>query len=218
MPFPRLRVPFLPLQRALKRATDLALAATLLVLLWPILLLVAIAVRAGSPGEAVVRQRRIGKGGAPFTILKVRTMVEDAPRSPLGSYCYADDPRITPVGRWLRRTSLDELPQLWNVLRGDMSFVGPRPDLPHHVERYTPAQRERLRVRPGSTGWAQVNGRNGLPWDGRIALDLEYLDGWWLGRDLRVLWRTMGVVLSRRGTSLPRALGDAGPAGTAGRK
>ena len=136
-------VPFQPLQRAPKRAIDVALSATLLALLWPILLLVAIAVRAGSPGEVIFRQRRIGKGGVPFTILKFRTMVQDAPRSPLGSYCYADDPRITPVGRWLRRTSPDELPQLVNVLRGDMSFVGPRPDLPHHVERYTPAQRAR---------------------------------------------------------------------------
>ncbi len=184
-------------------------------LLWPLLLLLALAVRASSPGEALFRQRRVGRNGAPFTILKLRTMVQDAPRSPLGTYCYADDPRITPLGRWLRRTRLDELPQLWNVLRGDMSFVGPRPDLPHHVERYTPAQRGRLRVRPGLTGWAQVNGRNGLTWDQRIALDLEYLEGWSLGRDLRIAWRTLGVVLGRRGTSLPARLKPAGePAGS----
>jgi lipopolysaccharide/colanic/teichoic acid biosynthesis glycosyltransferase len=190
----------------------------MLVLSSPILLLAALAVRASSPGEVVFRQRRIGKDGKPFTILKFRTMVREAPRSPLGSYCYADDPRITRVGRWLRRTSLDELPQLVNVLRGEMSFVGPRPDLPHHVERYAPAQRGRLSVRPGITGWAQVNGRNGLSWDERIALDLEYLDGWWLGRDLRVLWRTVSVVLSRRGVSLPRALEAQAPAGSTGRK
>jgi lipopolysaccharide/colanic/teichoic acid biosynthesis glycosyltransferase len=191
----------------------------LLVLLLPILLLVAIAVRADSPGEVVFRQRRMGKGAAPFLILKFRTMVMDAHLSPLGSYCYADDPRITRVGRWLRRSSLDELPQLVNVLRGEMSFVGPRPDLPHHVERYTPAQRARLRVRPGITGWAQVNGRNELAWDERIALDLEYLDGWWLGRDLRVAWRTIGVVLSRRGTSLPAVLEAAEKSATStGRK
>ncbi len=165
-------------------------------------------VKASSPGEVLFRQRRVGKDGRVFTILKFRTMVRDAPRSPLGTYCYADDPRITTAGRILRRTSLDELPQLWNVLRGDMSFVGPRPDLPHHVERYTPAQRRRLAVRPGITGWAQVNGRNVLPWSARIALDLEYLDGWTLRRDLRIVWRTIGVVLSRRGASLPGRLGE----------
>ncbi len=211
--------PSLRLQLALKRALDLALSSLLLVVLSPVFLLVAVAVRATSSGEAIFRQRRAGRGGAPFTILKFRTMVKDAPRSPLGTYCYADDPRITPLGRFLRRTSLDELPQLWNVLRGDMSFVGPRPDLPHHVDRYTPAQRGRLHVRPGMTGWAQVNGRNGLSWDQRIALDLEYLDGWSLGRDLRIAWRTLGVVLSRRGTSLPGTLGgDARVIGTDGRK
>jgi lipopolysaccharide/colanic/teichoic acid biosynthesis glycosyltransferase len=185
-----------------------ALAAALLATLSPILLAVAAVVRLSSPGEVLFRQRRIGKGGRPFTILKFRTMVQDAPRSPLGTYCYSDDPRVTAAGHVLRRTSLDELPQLWNVLRGDMSFVGPRPDLPHHVERYTPEQRRRLSVRPGITGWAQVNGRNVLPWSERIALDLEYLDGWTLGRDLRILWRTFRVVLSRRGASLPGRLGE----------
>ncbi len=207
------------LQMALKRALDLALSAGLLALLSPIFLLVAIAVRTSSPGEIVFRQRRIGRDGVPFTILKFRTMVRDAPRSPLGTYCTADDPRITPAGRWLRRTSLDELPQLLNVLRGEMSFVGPRPDLPHHVQRYTPAQRGRLRVRPGITGWAQVNGRNDLSWERRIALDLEYLEGWWLGRDLRIAWRTMGTVLSRRGVSPPRSqVRMPRPGGSAGRE
>jgi lipopolysaccharide/colanic/teichoic acid biosynthesis glycosyltransferase len=183
-------------------------AAALLVGLSPLLLLVAAVVKASSPGEVLFRQRRVGKDGRVFTILKFRTMVQDAPRSTLGTYCYADDPRITAAGRILRKTSLDELPQLWNVLRGDMSFVGPRPDLPHHVDRYTPAQRGRLAVRPGITGWAQVNGRNVLPWSARIALDLEYLDGWTLRRDLRIVWRTFGVVLSRRGASLPGRLGE----------
>lgn len=180
-------------------------------LLSPLLLLMAIAIRLDSPGDLVFRQQRSGRGGVPFTILKFRTMVQGASRSPLGTYCAPDDPRITRVGRWLRRASLDELPQLVNVLRGDMSFVGPRPDLPKHVERYTATQRGRLRVRPGITGWAQVNGRNTLTWDQRIALDLEYLDGWWLGRDLHVLWRTVGVVLSRRGTDLPRRTKEPSP-------
>ncbi len=193
-------------ERAVKRAVDAGAAAALLVVLSPLMAVVALAVRATSPGEAVFRQRRVGRGGRPFTMYKFRTMVRDAPASALGSYCYADDPRITRLGRLLRATSLDELPQLVNVLRGDMSFVGPRPDLPHHVERYTPAQRRRLEVRPGITGWAQVNGRNGIPWEDRIALDLEYLERWSLGLDLAVLARTVAVVATRRGTALPKRL------------
>ena len=195
-------------QLAVKRAIDVAGAAALLVALLPLLLALAALVKATSPGEAVFRQRRVGRGGRPFTIYKFRTMVKDAPASPLGSYCYRDDPRITRLGRVLRRTSLDELPQLVNVLAGDMSFVGPRPDLPHHVERYTPRQRRRLELRPGVTGWAQVNGRNGISWAERIELDLEYVDGWSLWRDARVLARTVAVVLRREGTELPRAVGE----------
>ncbi len=204
----RTEAPHTPfVQLAVKRSLDVVLSATALALLAPVLLLVAIAVRVTSPGDVIFRQRRVGRGGAPFMILKFRTMVRDAPSSPLGTYCYQDDPRITPVGRWLRRASLDELPQLVNVLRGDMSLVGPRPDLPHHVARYTAEQRRRLRFRPGITGWALVNGRNAISWDERIALDLEYLDGWSLARDLRVAWRTVGVVLSRNGTTLPGRVG-----------
>jgi lipopolysaccharide/colanic/teichoic acid biosynthesis glycosyltransferase len=194
--------------RAAKRAFDAAAALVLLVVLSPIMAIIALAVKSTSPGETVFRQRRVGRNGRLFTIYKFRTMVRDAPRSPLGSYCYADDPRITPLGRFLRATSLDELPQLVNVLEGDMSFVGPRPDLPHHVERYTPTQRRRLEVRPGITGWAQVNGRNGIPWEDRIALDLEYLERWSLGLDLAVLARTVAVVIARRGTALTKRVGD----------
>jgi lipopolysaccharide/colanic/teichoic acid biosynthesis glycosyltransferase len=193
-----------------KRAADVAVAGVLLAALSPVLALIAVAVKVGSPGEAVFRQRRVGRAGRPFTIYKFRTMVKDAPSSPLGTYCYADDPRITRVGRLLRATSLDELPQLWNVLRGDMSLVGPRPDLPHHVDRYTPAQRRRLELRPGITGWAQVNGRNGIGWDERIVLDLEYVARWSLRLDARILARTIAVVARRRGNALPRTLG-AGP-------
>lgn len=177
-------------------------------LLSPLLLAIGIAVRATSPGEAIFRQRRIGKGGRPFTIYKFRTMVRDAPRSSLGTTCYEDDPRITRLGKVLRASSLDELPQLANVLRGDMSFVGPRPDLPHHVERYREDQRRRLRMRPGITGWAQVNGRNGISWEERIALDLEYVEGWSLRRDLGVLLRTVRVVATRKGVTLPKKLGE----------
>ncbi len=191
-----------------KRAIDVLGSAALLVLLLPLLLAIGIAVRATSPGEAVFRQRRIGRGGRPFTMYKFRTMVRDAPRSELGTYCYRDDPRITRLGKVLRASSLDELPQLVNVLRGDMSFVGPRPDLPHHVERYREDQRRRLRMRPGITGWAQVNGRNGITWEERIALDLEYVDGWSLRRDLAVVLRTVRVVATGKGASLPRKLGE----------
>ncbi len=195
---------------AVKRAVDVAAAALLLATLAPVLAAIAVAVKVESPGEIVFRQRRAGRSGRIFTIYKFRTMVRDAPSSPLGTYCYADDPRITRVGRLLRATSLDELPQLWNVLRGDMSLVGPRPDLPHHVERYTAAQRRRLDVRPGITGWAQVNGRNGIGWDDRIALDLEYVARWSLALDARIVARTVAVVLTRRGNALPRSLAGAG--------
>ena len=198
----------LPLQRAAKRAVDVAGASVLLVALAPAMAAIAAAVRATSPGEALFRQERVGKDGRPFTILKFRTMVKDAPRSELGTYCYADDPRITRVGRVLRATSLDELPQLVNVLRGDMSFVGPRPDLPHHVARYSPEQRRRLAMRPGITGWAQVNGRNSIPWERRIELDVEYVSRWWLGLDAIVVARTIGVLLSRRGVQLPAKVGE----------
>lgn len=199
-------------QLAAKRALDVAGAAVLLSTLSPLMLLIAAAVRVDSKGGAIFRQRRVGQGGRIFTIYKFRTMVEDAERSALGSYCYRDDPRITRAGRLLRRTSLDELPQLVNVLKGDMSFVGPRPDLPHHVERYDARQRGRLAMRPGITGWAQVNGRNGIPWADRIELDLQYVERWSLWRDLRVAARTVRVVLAREGTELPRSLNGGGAA------
>ncbi len=200
---------WLRVQLALKRALDLAGAAGLLAALAPLMLVIAAAVKADSEGGVVFRQKRAGLGGRLFTIFKFRTMVADAERSPLGTYCFRDDPRITRVGKLLRRTSLDELPQLVNVLRGDMSFVGPRPDLPHHVARYSERQRSRLAMRPGITGWAQVNGRNGIPWDARIELDLQYVAGWSLWRDAVVAVRTVAVVLAREGTELPRKVGEA---------
>jgi lipopolysaccharide/colanic/teichoic acid biosynthesis glycosyltransferase len=195
-------------QLLVKRVIDVAAASLLLVVLAPLMAAIAVAVRATSPGEALFRQARVGRNGKPFTIYKFRTMVRDAPRSPLGSYCYANDPRITRVGRALRATSLDELPQLLNVVRGDMSFVGPRPDLPHHAERYTAAQRRRLDVRPGITGWAQVNGRNAIPWERRIELDLEYVARWSLQLDAAIGLRTIAAVLTGRGVKLPKKMGD----------
>ena len=185
---------------AAKRAFDVLLAGVLLILLLPPLAIIAIVVRATSPGEVIFRQERVGRGGAPFVIYKFRTMIPHAPRSVLGSYAYRDDPLITRVGRLLRRTSLDELPQLVNVLKGDMSIVGPRPDLPHHVDKYTAFQRRRLQVRPGITGWAQVSGRNELSWEARIKLDVEYVERWSLFLDLIVLLKTFGAVLSAKGS------------------
>jgi len=153
----------------------------------------AAAVGLTSPGPIVFRQERIGRGGIPFTILKFRTMINST--NPV----HPEADRITTVGRWLRRTSLDELPQLWNVLIGEMSMVGPRPTLAYQVERYTPKQWERLSVLPGITGLAQVRGRNGIPWSDRIDFDLEYVEIQSLRLDLRILCLTLLAVCKRDG-------------------
>jgi lipopolysaccharide/colanic/teichoic acid biosynthesis glycosyltransferase len=194
-------------QLGVKRGIDIVLSAALLVPLLPVMIVIGLAVKATSPGEIIFTQRRAGKNGRPFTIYKFRTMTHGPPSAPT-TRVYEDDPRITRVGKLLRRTGLDELPQIVNVLLGDMSFVGPRPDLPHHVVRYTLAQRRRLEVRPGITGWAQVAGRNALSWDERIALDAEYLRDWSLRRDIAVIVKTVGVVLSGKGAALPKGGGD----------
>jgi lipopolysaccharide/colanic/teichoic acid biosynthesis glycosyltransferase len=138
------------------------------------------------------RQTRTGLHGRLFTLVKLRTMRHEG-----GD----DERRLTPLGRWLRATSLDELPQLWNVLRGDMSLVGPRPLLPHYLERYSAAQARRHEVPPGITGLTQVSGRNGLSWEEKFALDVWYVDHWTLGLDLRILWRTLLTVLRRDGVA-----------------
>jgi lipopolysaccharide/colanic/teichoic acid biosynthesis glycosyltransferase len=150
-------------QLAVKLAVDVLVSAVLLVILLPAMIVIAVAVKATSPGEIVYRQKRAGRDGRDFTIYKFRTMTQEASRSGLASRVYRGDPRITRVGRFLRATSLDELPQLLNVLRGEMSIVGPRPDVPQHVENYTAFQRQRLEVRPGITGWAQVRKGASLP-------------------------------------------------------
>jgi lipopolysaccharide/colanic/teichoic acid biosynthesis glycosyltransferase len=150
-------------------------------------------VRLTSSGPALFRQRRVGREGQPFTILKFRTMIHaDNPLHP-------ETDRITTVGRWPRRSSLDELPQLWNVVRGEMSLVGPRRTLAYQVERYTPAQRGRLHVRPGITGLAQIRGRNGISWSQRIDFDLEYVERQSLRLDLAILSLTLFAVLKREG-------------------
>ena len=183
----------------IRRSVDIAISALLLALAAPVLAVTSVAIRLESPGPAIYRQRRIGWGGRPFEVLKLRTMVQGAERIGAGLAVNEDDPRITRVGALLRRTSLDELPNLLNVLRGEMSLIGPRPTLPGQVASYTPRQRGRLAIRPGITGWAQVNGRASLPWSERIELDLHYIEHRSLALDLRILWRTLAIVLGGSG-------------------
>ena len=156
----------------------------------PLLALAAVAIKVEDGGPVLYRQKRVGRGGTEFELLKLRTMEVGAERRGAGFAVDAGDPRITRVGGLLRRLSLDELPQLWNVVRGEMSLVGPRPTLAYQVERYTPRQRRRLDVKPGITGWAQVNGRARLPWDDRIELDVWYVEHRSTRLDLRILART----------------------------
>jgi lipopolysaccharide/colanic/teichoic acid biosynthesis glycosyltransferase len=181
------------------RALDLTIALVGSVLTAPLVAALALALRLESPGDPIYRQTRIGKDGKPFAIYKLRTMISGAEFTGAGMAITQGDDRITRVGRLLRRYSLDELPNLWNVLRGDMSIVGPRPTIPVQVEQYTERQRGRLAVKPGITGWAQINGRASLPWPERIELDLWYVEHRSLLLDLRILRRTVGLVLRGSG-------------------
>lgn len=178
---------------ALKRLIDIVGSAIALVLLSPLLLVAALAIVLESGRPVFFRQVRAGLAGEPFRIWKFRTMRADAPviDAPLEE----SDPGITRVGRILRATSIDELPQLINVLRGEMSLIGPRPTIPEQVAEYDDYQRRRLEVRPGITGWAQVNGRNTLSWAERIAHDVWYVDNRCFGLDCRIVWRTIRVLL-----------------------
>jgi lipopolysaccharide/colanic/teichoic acid biosynthesis glycosyltransferase len=183
----------------IRRLFDILAAALGLLVSSPALALAVLAIRLESPGPAIYRQRRAGLHGEPFDVFKLRTMVAGAEHIGAGLAVDANDTRITRVGAFLRRTSLDELPNLINVLRGEMSLIGPRPTLPVQVEQYTPRQRGRLAVKPGITGWAQVNGRASLPWAQRIELDLYYIEHRSLALDLRILWRTVAMVLGGSG-------------------
>jgi lipopolysaccharide/colanic/teichoic acid biosynthesis glycosyltransferase len=183
----------------IRRTIDVVGGGLLLVLSAPVMLAAMLAVRLESPGHALYRQRRIGKDGVPFDMLKLRTMVDGAEHIGAGLAIDEDDPRITRVGALLRRTSLDELPNLLNVLRGEMSFIGPRPTIPVQVQQYSERQRSRLAIKPGITGWAQVHGRAALPWSERIELDLYYIEHRSLALDLRILWRTPSIVLGGKG-------------------
>ncbi|HET8980858.1 MAG TPA: sugar transferase [Solirubrobacteraceae bacterium] len=182
-----------------KRLEDLVIALPLSLLTAPLVAVLALAIRLESPGEPVYRQVRVGRDGRLFEIYKLRTMVHGAEFTGAGLAINEGDERITRVGALLRRYSLDELPNLWNVLRGEMSIVGPRPTLAHQVAQYTPRQRGRLAVKPGITGWAQVNGRASLPWPERIELDLWYVEHQSLALDLRILSRTLGLVAGGNG-------------------
>ena len=175
---------------ALRRVFDVLSAGVLLLLTSPLLALAAFAIKLDDRGPVFYRQRRVGWNGREFELLKLRTMVVGAEGMGAGFAIDEGDPRITRAGRLLRRLSLDELPQLWNVVRGDMSLIGPRPTLAYQVERYTPQQRRRLDVKPGITGWAQIHGRAALPWEERIELDVWYVEHRSPWVDLRILLRT----------------------------
>jgi lipopolysaccharide/colanic/teichoic acid biosynthesis glycosyltransferase len=183
----------------LKRALDLAIAIPATILTAPVIGVMALAVRLESPGHPIYTQTRSGQDGEQFQIYKLRTMVRGAEFTGAGLAIQEGDDRITRVGQWLHRYSLDELPNLWNVVRGEMSIVGPRPTLPVQVDQYTERQRGRLSVKPGLTGWAQVNGRASLPWTERIELDLWYVEHHTLALDLRIISRTLGMVLKGQG-------------------
>ena len=183
----------------MSRVLDVLLAAVLLAIACPLLALAALAIRLESRGPVFYRQLRVGRHGESFQLWKLRTMVPGAETMGAGIYVIEGDPRITRVGRLLRRFSLDELPNLVNVLRGEMAIVGPRPTVQEQVDRYTDRQRRRLEVKPGITGWAQVNGRASLPWPDRIELDVWYVEHRSLRLDLRILLRTARMLATGHG-------------------
>jgi lipopolysaccharide/colanic/teichoic acid biosynthesis glycosyltransferase len=186
-------------RRGLPRWLDVLLAAVGLVLSSPVMLIAAIAIRLDSRGPVFYRQQRVGFDGELFEMWKLRTMTHGSPLGGIWDPLTKDDPRVTRVGTLLRRTSLDELPNLFNVMQGEMAIVGPRPTIIEQVEEYTPEQRRRLEVKPGLTGWAQVNGRASLPWEERIVLDVWYVDNRSARLDLKIIGRTVALLASGRG-------------------
>jgi lipopolysaccharide/colanic/teichoic acid biosynthesis glycosyltransferase len=182
-----------------KRALDLVVGLAGAIISAPFVAIVALLIRLESPGHPIYQQTRVGRDGRTFPIYKLRTMVRGAEFTGAGLAIQEGDDRITRIGAWLRRYSLDELPNLWNVVRGEMSIVGPRPTVPVQVDQYTERQRGRLHVKPGITGWAQINGRAALPWSERIELDLWYVEHQSFALDLKILARTVEMVLSGRG-------------------
>ncbi len=194
-------------QQFTKRVLDFVFALLVLIIFWPVFLILYVIVKLDSPGPAIFRQERLGKDGKPFTCYKFRTMVDKAPhmRKADGSaYTGEDDPRITRVGRFLRKSSLDELPQFINVLKGDMSMVGPRPEQVDQVQYYSERHKKRLLVKPGMTSWASIRGRNELPWEKRLDLDAEYVESYSLGLDIRIFLLTLPMIISTRGAFGPQ--------------
>jgi len=187
------------MKAGLPRQVDVVLALGGLVVALPLMALAAVAIKLDSRGPVFFRQQRIGLRGALFDMWKLRTMTHGAPLGGIWDPLSADDPRVTRVGAWLRRTSLDELPNLFNVLRGEMAIVGPRPTIAEQVAEYTPHQRRRLDVKPGLTGWAQINGRASLPWSERIELDVWYVENRSARLDAQIIARTFRLLASGRG-------------------
>lgn len=188
-------------QYFIKRIMDVLISIIVLIVLSPFLIIVALLIKITSPGPIFFVQERIGKGGKPFRLIKFRTMVKDAERITRGVHIDNTNPYITKVGRFLRKWSIDEIPELINVLKGEMSLVGPRPTLAYQVKKYSDFQKRRLLVKPGLTGWAQVNGRNAIPWEERIKLDIWYIDHWSLWLDIVILFKTLKVLF--RGDEAP---------------
>ena len=201
-----------------RRVLDVAIAVAAIALVGPLMIVIAVAIRLEDRGPVLLRQRRVGLHGEDFDLLKFRTMLVDAHKTGAGWLIAERDPRITRVGHFLRKWSLDELPQVVNVLRGEMSIVGPRPTLRYQVDQYTPFQQRRLEVKPGITGWAQIRGRNSLRWPERIELDVWYVDHRSFRLDLLILARTVPMLLRPAGV-YNEARGDWGevvdPAGHA---
>ena len=183
----------------IKRVLDVIFAIVLLILLWPLLVLISVAIRIDSRGPAIFKQARLGLNGRVFQIYKFRSMCVDAESMESGVYAGKNDARVTRVGRFLRASSMDELPQIWNVLKGDMSFIGPRPPLTYHpwpIEAYTEEQRKMFRVRPGMTGWAQIHGRKRVAWQERIRLSVWYVENLSLWVDVKIFFVTIVKVLT----------------------
>lgn len=191
-------------QLVIKRIADLIVAGVMLVALSPVLVAIGLMIVLTSPGPAIFRQARLGRGGEPFRICKFRTMYQGSEVRALrdeqgANIVQENDPRITRMGRMLRKSSLDELPQLWNILKGEMSLVGPRPDETLALALYTEHDKLKLRMKPGLTGLAMVNGRNNISWRERIAWDIKYVQEYSLRHDLAIIWRTVKVILLRQG-------------------